>query len=197
WGPTPESKRRRGVWIAPAHRITSRDAPTEHSLPSSRNSTPVQRVPVSVSLTAGASVRTVRFLLPRQERCSDRSVPPLGKTADLNAYLPCRGNIAHHRPEVSVRRATASAPLDVQDHRADALGLGDVQVVEVRHPAGPAGVDERGRHRVEVTGALDADRAAGAAERAGAALPVLRLLEQGQHGDEVPERVAGLRPTVV
>src|SRR5262245_42331334 len=31
-------------------------------------------------------------LLPRQERCSDRSVPPLGKTADLNAYLPCRGN---------------------------------------------------------------------------------------------------------
>src|SRR5262245_46821869 len=31
-------------------------------------------------------------ILPRQERCSDRSVPPLGKTADLNAYLPCRGN---------------------------------------------------------------------------------------------------------
>src|SRR5262245_15057667 len=32
------------------------------------------------------------LVLPRQERCSDRSVPPLGKTADLNAYLPCRGN---------------------------------------------------------------------------------------------------------
>src|SRR5262249_24400225 len=31
----------------------------------------------------------------------------------------------------------------------------------------------------------------------GAALPVLRLLEQGQHGDEVPERVAGLCPAVV
>src|SRR5262249_57114403 len=39
--------------------------------------------------------------------------------------------------------------------------------------------------------------AAGAAEGAGAALPVLRLLEQRQHGDEVPERVAGLCPPVV
>ncbi len=105
--------------------------------------------------------------------------------------------VPHHRPEVGVRRATASAPLDVQVHRADALGLGDVQVVEVRHAGGPAGVNERGRHGVEVPGALDADRATGAAERAGAVLPVLRLLEQGQHGDEVPERVAGLRPAVV
>src|SRR5262245_39962918 len=58
WGPTPDSKRRRGVWIAPAHRITSRDAPTEHSLPSSRNSTPVQRIPESLNLRAGASVLT-------------------------------------------------------------------------------------------------------------------------------------------
>src|SRR5262245_14258766 len=38
--------------------------------------------------------RLLPIVLPRQERCSDRSVPPLGKTADLNAYLPCRGNNA-------------------------------------------------------------------------------------------------------
>src|SRR4029077_16243538 len=64
------------------------------------------------------------------------------------------------------------------------------------HPAGPAGVHERGRHRV-VPGTLDADRAALAAELAGAVLPVLRLLEQGQDRIEVPAGVAGLRPAVV
>src|SRR5262249_56203388 len=83
--------------------------------------------------------------------------------------------VPHHRPEVCDRRATPSAPLDVQVHRADALGLGDVQIVEVRHAVGPAGVEERGRHRVEVPGALDVDRAARAAELTGAVLPVLRL----------------------
>src|SRR5262249_49652563 len=63
-GTNAGEQRSHGVWIAPAHRITSRNAPTEHSSPSSRNSTPVQRVPVSVSLTAGASVRTVRLRFP-------------------------------------------------------------------------------------------------------------------------------------
>src|SRR5262249_25564857 len=104
---------------------------------------------------------------------------------------------AHHRPEVSVRRATTSALLDVQVHRADALRLWDVQFVGVRHPAGLAGVEERGRHRVQAAGALDADRAAGAAELTGTVLPVLRLLEQGQYGVEVPAGVAGRRPAVV
>src|SRR5262249_54497899 len=70
-------------------------------------------------------------------------------------------------------------------------------VVEIRHPIGPAGVEERRRHRVEVSGALGADRAAGTAERAGPVLPVLRLLEQGQDGVEVPASVAGLGPGVV
>src|SRR5262249_11393564 len=74
--------------------------------------------------------------------------------------------LAHHGTEVSVRRATTHALLDVQVHRADALGFGNVQVVEIRHPVGPTGVEKRLRHRMEVPGALDADRAAGTAERA-------------------------------
>src|SRR5262249_45177485 len=41
------------------------------------------------------------------------------------------------------------------------------------------------------------DRAARAAERTRPVLPVLRLLEQGQDGLEVPAGVAGLRPAVV
>src|SRR5262249_62179605 len=41
------------------------------------------------------------------------------------------------------------------------------------------------------------DRAARAAERTPAVLPVLRLLEQGHDGPEVPAGVAGLRPAVV
>src|SRR5262245_4010445 len=50
---------------------------------------------------------------------------------------------------------------------------------------------------MEVPGALHADRAARAAELTAAVLPVLRPLEQGQHGVEVPAGVAGLRPAVV
>src|SRR5262249_56240405 len=41
------------------------------------------------------------------------------------------------------------------------------------------------------------DRAARAAELTRPVLPVLRLLEQGQDGLEVPAGVAGLRPAVV
>ena len=74
----------------------------------------MQRVPESVSLTACASVRTVRFL------------------------------VTHHRPQIGEKRAAARAALDVQVKGADAFGLGDIHVVEVRHPVGPAGVDERG-----------------------------------------------------
>src|SRR5262247_3229017 len=58
-------------------------------------------------------------------------------------------------------------------------------------------LDERGHHWVEVPGALHADRAARAAELTFAVLPILRPLEQGQHGVEVPAGVAGLRPAVV
>src|SRR5262249_61564158 len=65
----------------PAHGIAARDAPTEHSSPSLRNSTPVPRVPVNVSLTAGASVRTVRFLCPitgrRYATAGLHRLPPL------------------------------------------------------------------------------------------------------------------------
>src|SRR5215467_14703901 len=103
----------------------------------------------------------------------------------------------HHRPQVCEKRAAARAVADVQAEGADALGLGDIHVVEVRHPGGPAGVDERGRDRVEIPGALDMDRAAGAAELARPVLPVLRLLEQGQHRVEIPAGIAGLRPAVV
>src|SRR5215831_14999235 len=60
-GPMPDSNRRRGEWIAPTQRISSLDVPTERSLPSSRKSRPVHRVPVNLSLSASASVRTVRF----------------------------------------------------------------------------------------------------------------------------------------
>src|SRR5262249_45898380 len=45
--------------------------------------------------------------------------------------------------------------------------------------------------------ALDADRAARAAELTLAVLPVLGLLEEGQYGMEVPASVAGLRPVLV
>src|SRR5262247_1808665 len=41
------------------------------------------------------------------------------------------------------------------------------------------------------------DRAACAAELARPVLPVLRLLEQGQHRVEIPAGIAGLRPAVV
>src|SRR5499426_4694739 len=58
-------------------------------------------------------------------------------------------------------------------------------------------LDERGHHWVEVPGALHADRAARAAELTFTVLPVLRPLEQGQDGVEVPAGVAGLRPAVV
>jgi hypothetical protein len=91
----------------------------------------------------------------------------------------------------------AHAVADVQVHGTDTLGLGDVHVVEVGHPIGPTGVHERGRHRVEIPGALDADRAARAAECTRPALPVLRFLEQGQDGVEIPAGIAGLRPGVV
>jgi hypothetical protein len=60
-GPRPDSSRSRGVWIAPAQRITSPDARTERSRPSTKNSRPVHRLPVNTSLTTRASVRTVRF----------------------------------------------------------------------------------------------------------------------------------------
>src|SRR5262245_34250179 len=103
----------------------------------------------------------------------------------------------HHRPQERSCRARPRAALDVEVHGADALGRGDVHVVEVRHPAGLARVDERGRHRVQVPGPLDADRAARTAERTRAVLPVLRLLEQGQDGAEVPAGVAGRCPGVV
>src|SRR5262249_58704608 len=75
--------------------------------------------------------------------------------------------------------------------------LGDVQVVEVRHPVRPASVDERGRRRVKVLSALDADRAARAAELTLAVLPILGLLEERQYGMEVPASVASLRPALV
>src|SRR5262245_23969425 len=41
------------------------------------------------------------------------------------------------------------------------------------------------------------DRAAGAVELARPVLPVLRLLEQGQHRAEIPAGIAGIRPAVV
>ena len=66
---------------------------------------------------------------------------------------------ARHRPQVGSRRTAAQPALDVEVHGADALGPGDVQVVEVRHPVGPARIDERGRHRVEAPGPFDVDRA--------------------------------------
>src|SRR5262249_5362940 len=64
-------------------------------------------------------------------------------------------------------------------------------------PVGPAGVDERGRRRVQVLRALDPDRAARAAELTLAVLPVLGLLEERQYRMEVPASVAGLRPALV
>src|SRR4029077_18248321 len=79
----------------------------------------------------------------------------------------------------------------------DTLGLRDVHVVEVRHPTGPAGVDERGRHGVEIPDALDADRTARAVKCTRPVLPVLRLLEQRQDGVEVPAGIARLRPAVI
>src|SRR5262245_32953021 len=57
--------------------------------------------------------------------------------------------VPHHRPQEGARRAAAHSALDVEVHGADALGRGDVQVVEIRHPAGPTRADERGRHRVK------------------------------------------------
>src|SRR5262249_61259951 len=44
---------------------------------------------------------------------------------------------------------------------------------------------------------LDVDRPPGPSELARPVLPVLRLLEQGQHGVEVPAGVAGRRPAIV
>src|SRR5262245_30202618 len=67
--------------------------------------------------------------------------------------------VTQHRPQVGEKWTAARAVADVQVKGADALGLWDIHVVEVRHPAGPAGVDERGRDRVEIPGALDVDRA--------------------------------------
>ena len=61
----------------------------------------------------------------------------------------CQVPVTHHRPQVGEKRAAARAVADVQVKGADALGLGDIHVVEVRHPVGPAGVEERGRDRVE------------------------------------------------
>src|SRR5499426_2183802 len=105
--------------------------------------------------------------------------------------------VRHHRPQVSIGRAAAYAVTDVQIHGTDALGLGDVQVVEVRHPVRPASVDEGGRRRVQLLSALDADWAARAAELILTILPVLGLLEERQYGMEVPASVAGLRPVLV
>src|SRR5262249_14318233 len=104
---------------------------------------------------------------------------------------------AHHRPQVGARRTGAHAAPDVDVHGANALGLGDVQVVQVRHPEGPTCLDERGSHRVETLRPIDVDRPPGPPELARPVLPVLRLLEQGQHGAEVPAGVAGRRPVVV
>src|SRR5215471_15262531 len=89
--------------------------------------------------------------------------------------------VRHLRPQVGLGRAAAYAVADVQIHGTDALGLGDVQVVEVRHPVRPASVDERGRRRVQLLSALDPDRAAHASELALAVLPVLGLLEERQY----------------
>src|SRR5262249_34348305 len=105
--------------------------------------------------------------------------------------------VTHHRPQVGEKRAAARAVADVQAKWADALGFGAIHVVAVRHPVGPAGVDERGRDRVEIPGTLDMDRAARAAELTRPVLPVLRHLEQGQHRAEIPAGIAGLCPTVV
>src|SRR5262247_3349426 len=52
--------------------------------------------------------------LDRQRLCQDRQVL-----------------VSHHRPQVSIGRAGAYAVADVQIRETDALGLGDVHVVEV------------------------------------------------------------------
>src|SRR5262245_33602106 len=105
--------------------------------------------------------------------------------------------VCHHRPQISIGRAAPYAVADVQIHGTDALGFGDVQVVEVRHPVRPASRDERGRYRVQLLSALDSDRPARAAELTLAVLPVLGLLEERQHAMEVPASVAGLCPAIV
>ena len=62
-GPMPESMRRRGESIAPADRITSREASIESRLPSTSTSRPMQRVPESRSLTTCTPVKTVSLSL--------------------------------------------------------------------------------------------------------------------------------------
>jgi hypothetical protein len=114
-----------------------------------------------------------------------------GKIVITEAAL---AELAWHRPVLQHRRTRPQAALDVEVHGADALGRGDVHVVEVRHPVGLARVDERGGHRVKVSGPFDVGRPLGTAELAGPVLPVLRLLEQWQDGVEVPAGVAGRRP---
>ena len=127
----------------------------------------MQRVPDSLNLTACAPVKTVSFSL----------------------------SIAGRRK--AARRAATPAVPDVEILGADALGVGDIHVVQIGHPAGSAGVDEGGRDRVEIPGALDVHRPARPAELVRTVLPVLRLLEQGQDRLEIPAVVTGFRPAVV
>jgi hypothetical protein len=93
-----------------------------------------------------SGMRSLKYgaqLAIEQEIEADAAGPGERQSGGLRAGKDRQVLAPHHRTQVRLGGAAAGTAPNVQVRRADAFGLGDIHVVEVRHSPGFARVDER------------------------------------------------------
>ena len=166
--PIPDSISRCGVAIAPLHTTTSRAAPITTRLPSARRTSTPDRPAI------------LHHDPLRRDTRLDPQVRPLQR-----------------RAQIGLRRAHPAAVADVHLHRRHALDAAIIDVPVQREPRRLAGRDIGRSPLAKLPRLGDRDRAALAAGGAGRPLPILDLLEHGQHVVPRPAPRPRLRPAVI